>query len=129
MIESTCARCIYMIEHMHVSKYSSSESLESLGWNSLTSVSLLPCLSFHCTRRLGPLRPFRAMPPGGCRGSSALRSPAASSSLEPMPPEDTDRETAAGEEGGGFLPLPLHGEDLRMRRSIVGWHQLPAARA
>lgn len=30
MIESTCARCIYMIEHMHVSKYSSSESLESL---------------------------------------------------------------------------------------------------
>uniref|UniRef100_A0A0A9CME3 Uncharacterized protein n=1 Tax=Arundo donax TaxID=35708 RepID=A0A0A9CME3_ARUDO len=118
---------IYMIEHMQVSKYSSSESLESLGWNSRTSVSFLPCLSFHWTRRLGPLWPFRAMPPDSCRGSSTLRSPAAASSFDPA--VAAARDPATGEEGGEFLPQPLKDALLRMRRSIAGWHQLRVAQA
>lgn len=117
---------IYIIEHMQVSKYSSSESSVSLGWNSLTSMSFFPCLSFHCTRRFDPLMPFRAVPPAGCAESSARRSTETTASpFEPAGAAAGARDPAAGEGEARFLPLPLQDTLLKLRRSIAGWHQTP----
>lgn len=117
---------IYIIEHMQVSKYSSSESSVSLGWNSLTSMSFFPCLSFHCTRRFDPLMPFRAVPPAGCGESSARRSTETTASpFEPAGAAAGARDPAAGEGEARFLPLPLQDTLLKLRRSIAGWHQTP----